>query len=110
MKTDHADTLRELGDARVAARLSAETIAAQQAEMRRLEGEVAQRDRTIDALRHAMPIVDMPLATARLIVAAGAALDYFTDKTDITDTGHGNRESDLAQELSEAIRKAKGER
>jgi len=65
-------------------------IAAQQAELRRLESKLAV-----------------------LIVAAGAALDYFTDKADADlrdDRFRGNRESDLASELSEAIRKAKGER
>src|SRR6185503_2596229 len=109
-----------------AARLSAETIAAQQAELRRLESENAQLRREADAWRDgSLQAVDMTIhdrirerddalaKLATLIVAASAALDYISENIDADLRGNsfrGNRESDLAQELSEAIRKAKGER
>ena len=86
-----ATTMLELREqAETAARMAAETIAAQQAELRRLESKLAV-----------------------LIVAAGAALDYISENIDADlrdDRFRGNRESDLASELAEAIRKAKGER
>ena len=90
-----------------------ETIAAQQAEISRLEGEVVRLTQERDGWKHRIPIIDMTLATVKLIVAASAALDYFTDKADADfDGGHfiGNREASLASELAEAIRIAKGER
>ena len=91
-----------------AARMAAETIAAQQAHARELEGEVARlKAETVRLVQeHAL----LALRIAPLIVASGAALDYFTDKADLNLTGHGNREASLASELAEAIRKAKGER
>jgi len=105
MKPDQlSEALRAVEDARIAARLAAETIAAQQAEMRRLEQDNVRLVR-----EHAL----LALKCGVLIVAAGAAYDYFTDKTDADfDGGHfiGNREASLASELAEAIRRAKGER
>jgi hypothetical protein len=95
----------------VAARMAAETIAAQQAELRRLEGVVAERTRGLEAAATMLDTLEAKLAT--LIVAAGAALDYISENIDADlrdDRFRGNRESDLANELSEAIRKAKGER
>jgi hypothetical protein len=56
---------------------------------------------------------DTQAKLATLLVAASAAYDYFSDKTDADfDGGHfiGNREASLASELAEAIRRAKGER
>jgi len=125
-------------DAEVAARRSAETIAAQQAEIRRLEGKLAEmhrRAQSAESIIAQSGIVegrpqgeagrsvgralanysaeDYKRKLAVLLVAAGAALDYFSDKTDADfDGGHfiGNREASLASELAEAIRKAKGER
>jgi len=90
-------------DSIVAARLSAETIAAQQTALRQAEHEAA---------RWAVRYDEAAAKLATLLVAAGAAYDYFSDKTDADfDGGHfiGNREASLASELSEAIRKAKGE-
>ena len=91
-------------DARVAARLSAETIAAQQAELRQAEHEAA---------KWAVRYDESAAKLAVLIVAASAAYDYFTDKTDgeySEGAWRGNREASLASELAEAIRRAKGER
>ena len=98
MKPDQlSEALRAVEDARIAARLAAETIAAQQAHIRELEA------------------TNFRLAgnVSRLVVAGGAAYDYFSDKTDadlIDGEFHGNREASLASELAEAIRRAKGER
>ena len=133
-----SEALRAVEDARIAARLAAETIAAQQAEMRRLEGKLAEmhrRAQEAESIIARSGIVegrpqgeagrsvgralanyaaeDYKRKLATLIVAAGVALDYFTDKTDADfDGGHfiGNREASLASELAEAIRRAKGER
>ena len=91
------DMQSAMEDARVAARLSAETIAAQQAALREEEAANARYEAKL----------------ATLIVAASAAYDYFSDKTDadlIDGTFRGNREAGLASELAEAIRRAKGER
>src|SRR5580765_7445552 len=111
------EALRAVEDARIAARLSAETIAAQQAHQHELEGEVARLKGENAKLLAAHPgwvratyAADAKLAT--LLVAASAAYDYFSDKTDADfDGGHfiGNREAGLASELAEAIRKVKGE-
>jgi len=127
-----------LRDSETAARLAAETIAAQQAEIRRLESKVAEmhrraqeaesiiaksgivegrpqgeKGRSVGRALANYAAEDYKRKLATLLVAAGAAVDYFTDKADADlrgDTFRGNRESDLANELSEAIRKAKGER
>jgi len=138
-------------DATEAARMAAETIAAQQAEIRRLEEEVVrERERCAGvcekcatefvgcgtskmldmasaaardcaaAIRRAPPSGSTPSTgetlsptMANLLVAASAAYDYFSDKTDadlVDGSFRGNREASLASELAEAIRKAKGTR
>jgi len=101
--------------ARVAARLSAETIAAQQAHARELTGEIVHLRNSLklrdEAWTKEVHVLEGKLAT--LLVAAGAAYDYFSDKTDADFDGgefRGNREASLASELAEAIRKAKGTR
>ena len=101
--------------AEIAARLSAETIAALQADRDRIAGENARLRAEANpdkfTLETAVAVLKARLAT--LLVAAGAAYDYFSDKTDadlIDGEFRGNREAGLASELAEAIRRAKGER
>ena len=106
-----ADVRVLIAHAETAARLSAETIAAQQAHNREEEGKRFKAEH--DAAMWAVRWEETNAKLAVLIVAASAAYDYFSDKTDYDLDGgefHGNREASLASELAEAIRRAKGER
>ena len=107
------DKWREL--AKTAAAMAAETIAAQQAHARELTGEIVHLRNSLklrdEAWTEEVHVLEGKLAT--LLVAAGAAYDYFSDKADYDLDGgefHGNLEASLASELAEAIRRAKGER
>jgi hypothetical protein len=113
---------------RIADDMAAETIAALQADRDRIAGENARLRALVNpdkfTLETAIEVLKaenvrlvrehalLAFKLGPLLVAAGAAYDYFSDKTDadlIDGTFHGNREASLASELAEAIRRAKGE-